>query len=231
MDWGTVRPRLRAFSRHLHAWHLQPWPSSEPPVRRAPRPSRISIAARPSISISASAPAAATIYGPASSRASWARISRASPRLSCATCRAPAAARRPAYVYNVAPRTASPLNASEQALALEQALGDTAFQFDTSKFNWIGSPELRQQDRDDMAHVGHCNARRRQEARSHDGRHRQHDLDAICPGHERPARHPLQIILGYPGGNDINLAMQRGEIDGRGSSSWATWKARDELAA
>jgi hypothetical protein len=35
----------------------------------------------------------------------------------------------------------------------------------------------------------------------------------------------FRIILGYPGGNDINLAMERGEVDGRGSNSWASWKA------
>jgi len=33
------------------------------------------------------------------------------------------------------------------------------------------------------------------------------------------------VILGYPGGNDINLAMERGEVSGRGSNSWASWKA------
>jgi tripartite-type tricarboxylate transporter receptor subunit TctC len=35
----------------------------------------------------------------------------------------------------------------------------------------------------------------------------------------------FKIIIGYPGGNDINLAMERGEVDGRGSNSWASWKA------
>ena len=35
----------------------------------------------------------------------------------------------------------------------------------------------------------------------------------------------FKIILGYPGGNDINLAMERGEVDGRGSNCWASWKA------
>src|SRR5919205_1936469 len=35
----------------------------------------------------------------------------------------------------------------------------------------------------------------------------------------------FKIILGYPGGNDINLAMERGEVEGRGSNSWASWKA------
>src|SRR5919205_1135133 len=35
----------------------------------------------------------------------------------------------------------------------------------------------------------------------------------------------FKIILGYPGGNDINLAMERGEVEGRGSNSWTSWKA------
>jgi hypothetical protein len=35
----------------------------------------------------------------------------------------------------------------------------------------------------------------------------------------------FKVILGYPGGNDINLAMERGEVSGRGSNSWASWKA------
>src|SRR3954464_8774643 len=35
----------------------------------------------------------------------------------------------------------------------------------------------------------------------------------------------FKIITGYPGGNDVNFAMERGEVGGRGSNSWASWKA------
>jgi len=35
----------------------------------------------------------------------------------------------------------------------------------------------------------------------------------------------FKIITGYPGGNDINLAMEKGEVGGRGSNSWASWKS------
>jgi hypothetical protein len=31
--------------------------------------------------------------------------------------------------------------------------------------------------------------------------------------------------MGYPGGNDINLAMEKGEVAVRGSNSWSSWKA------
>jgi tripartite-type tricarboxylate transporter receptor subunit TctC len=35
----------------------------------------------------------------------------------------------------------------------------------------------------------------------------------------------FKIVTGYPGGNDINIAMERGEDGGRGSNSWASWKS------
>ena len=41
----------------------------------------------------------------------------------------------------------------------------------------------------------------------------------------------FKIILGYPGGADINLAMEKGEVDARGSNSWtvSSFKARRAL--
>jgi hypothetical protein len=39
----------------------------------------------------------------------------------------------------------------------------------------------------------------------------------------------FKIVYGYPGGNEVNLAVEKGEVAGRGSSSWATWKARPEV--
>ena len=35
----------------------------------------------------------------------------------------------------------------------------------------------------------------------------------------------FKIVTGYPGGNDVNLAMEKGEVGGRGSNSWASWKS------
>jgi len=35
----------------------------------------------------------------------------------------------------------------------------------------------------------------------------------------------FKVVLGYPGANEINLAMESGELAGRGSNSWASWKA------
>jgi tripartite-type tricarboxylate transporter receptor subunit TctC len=35
----------------------------------------------------------------------------------------------------------------------------------------------------------------------------------------------MKIITGYPGGNDVNLAMERGEVDGRCGWSWSSVKS------
>ncbi len=35
----------------------------------------------------------------------------------------------------------------------------------------------------------------------------------------------MKIVTGYPGGNDVNLAMERGEVDGRCGWSWSSVKS------
>ncbi len=35
----------------------------------------------------------------------------------------------------------------------------------------------------------------------------------------------LKIITGYPGGNEIDAAMEKGELEGRGSNPWSSWVA------
>ena len=36
------------------------------------------------------------------------------------------------------------------------------------------------------------------------------------------------VIAGYPGGSDVNLAMERGEVDGRGTFSWTSLKPKKQ---
>jgi hypothetical protein len=35
----------------------------------------------------------------------------------------------------------------------------------------------------------------------------------------------FRIVTGYAGGSHMNLAMERGEVDGRGSNAWSAWKS------
>jgi tripartite-type tricarboxylate transporter receptor subunit TctC len=34
----------------------------------------------------------------------------------------------------------------------------------------------------------------------------------------------FRVVGGYHGGTDVNLAMERGEVEGRGAGPWTTWK-------
>src|SRR5256714_12333751 len=40
----------------------------------------------------------------------------------------------------------------------------------------------------------------------------------------------VKLVTGYPGGNDINLAMERGEVDGRCGWSWSSIKSQKWLS-
>jgi hypothetical protein len=37
----------------------------------------------------------------------------------------------------------------------------------------------------------------------------------------------LKIVYGYPGGTEVNLAMERGEVEGRATNPWASYVAVD----
>ncbi len=133
------------------------------------------------------------------------------------------------YVANVVPKDGLSLEASEQALALEQALGDESMQFDTSKFNWIGSP-----DSDNKVVVTWHTSRI---ATVDDAKLQDVPMGATSDTTSSQYLRAMnaligtrfKVIHGYPGGNEVNLAMEKGEVAGRGSSSWATWKARADV--
>ena len=133
------------------------------------------------------------------------------------------------YVYNVVAKDGLSLNASEQALTLEQALGDESMQFDMSQVNWIGSPDSDNKvvvtwHTSGIATIDDAKAREVPMGATSDTTSSQYlrAMNAL-------AGTRFKIIHGYPGGNEINLAMEKGEVAGRGSSSWATWKARPNL--
>jgi tripartite-type tricarboxylate transporter receptor subunit TctC len=129
------------------------------------------------------------------------------------------------WVANVAPRDGTVLATADQSLALQQAAGDKRLAFDVTRFAYIGNPNAE----NNTTATWHTSGVRTIE----DARRREVTMGAT--GGSTSSQYPkamnallgtrFRIILGYPGGNDINLAMERGEVDGRGSNSWASWKA------
>jgi tripartite-type tricarboxylate transporter receptor subunit TctC len=129
-----------------------------------------------------------------------------------------------AYAYNVAPRDGLTLCTGDQSLALAQSMGEP-LNFDMSKFLYIGNPSSE----NNTTVTWHASGIRTiAEAMAQ-------EVTMGATGGSPSSQYPrimnavlgtrFKIILGYPGGNEINLAMERGEVAGRGSNNWASWKS------
>jgi tripartite-type tricarboxylate transporter receptor subunit TctC len=129
------------------------------------------------------------------------------------------------YVAKVAPHDGTVLGTASQALSVGQALGDPSLQFDTTKLIYIGNPEADNNTTTVWAASGIKTI--------DDAKKREVTIGST--GDTQSSQYPkvmnallgtkFKIIIGYPGGNDIDLAMERGEVEGRGSDGWSAWKA------
>ena len=129
-----------------------------------------------------------------------------------------------AYVANIAPKDGTVMATASQSLVLEQALGSKQ-PFDMTKVIYIGNPV-----QENNATVVWAASK---VSTIEDAKVR--DVTIGSTGDDPSSQYPkvmnailgthFRIVTGYPGGNDINLAMERGEVDGRGSSTVTEWKA------
>ena len=129
------------------------------------------------------------------------------------------------WVYSLAPKDGTVLATSDQSLSVEQAMGDKQLDLDTTKLVYIGNPNA---DNNTTATWYTSGIKTIEDAKK-----RQVVMGAT--GGSTSSQYPkamnaligtkFKIIIGYPGGNGINLAMEKGEVDGRGSNAWGSWKA------
>ena len=130
------------------------------------------------------------------------------------------------WLANVAPKDGSVAVAITQNLPVHQATGAQGVKFDVREFNWIGNTT----DTPNVINSWHTTGIRTIADVL------QRDLIVGATGTasgsflyphalNRLVGTKFKIVTGYPGGNDINLAMERGEVGGRGSNSWASWKS------
>jgi len=130
------------------------------------------------------------------------------------------------WLYNVAPKDGTTLAMLGQNTATDQALKAEGVQFDVRNFFWIGNMVVV----NNTLAVWHTSGVKTIE----EATKKQLNIGgtgAASPSviYPQVANNLLgtkfKIIAGYPGGGDVNLAMERGELDGRGSNSWASWKS------
>jgi tripartite-type tricarboxylate transporter receptor subunit TctC len=129
------------------------------------------------------------------------------------------------YMYRTAPRDGSVIATVQQSLAMGQAVGESGVNYDASRFNWIGSPVRP----DEVLVVWYTTGVRTIE----DAKRRQVIIGATSSTgmnyvYPKLANELLgtkfKIVTGYAGATHINLALERGEVEGRGSNPWSEWK-------
>jgi tripartite-type tricarboxylate transporter receptor subunit TctC len=130
------------------------------------------------------------------------------------------------YVANVSPKDGLHIGAPQRGIPFEPLLHDASnAKFDAVKFNWIGSTNSDTS----VAIV----SKRKGVKVWQDLRTAKEDIivGGTGIGTERVVvpyvlRNLLgfkfRVIAGYPGGSEMNIAMQRGETDGRGTMTWTS---------
>ena len=129
------------------------------------------------------------------------------------------------WLAQVAPKDGTVMSMIMQPSSMNQALGMGQIQFDVRQLGWIGNTS----DTPSVITVWHtAGVRTVEEAKK---------KEIVLGGTVGTASviYPnvlnelvgtkFKVVTGYPGGNEINLAMERGEVAGRGSNSWSSWKS------
>jgi tripartite-type tricarboxylate transporter receptor subunit TctC len=129
------------------------------------------------------------------------------------------------YIYNAAPKDGTVIGTFSRSMSVAPLLQEAPF--DASKFSWLGSVSTD---------VNVCMTWHTSAVKTWDdmltkpskigglGAGADPDLFALMFKNVFGAK--LQLVSGYPGTNDVALAMERGEVDGMCGLSWSTVKTR-----
>jgi tripartite-type tricarboxylate transporter receptor subunit TctC len=133
------------------------------------------------------------------------------------------------YMAQVAPRDGTVIGIVSQGLAADQALGMSAgLKADLRDFNWIANVVFSNQ----LLVVWHTSPTKSLE----DAKKRETLIGTTGAGSasvQYPAFYnnvlgtKFKIVFGYTGGQEIDLAMQRGEVEGRGTNPYSGWMASE----
>jgi tripartite-type tricarboxylate transporter receptor subunit TctC len=128
------------------------------------------------------------------------------------------------YLYLQAPRDGTYIGMSQNAFPAAQAAGLSGIQFDAAKFAWLGTIAPVNETMTLWHTTGIASVE--------DARRRETIVGATSKGAityiyaammNEYLGTKFKIVTGYNGGNEINLAMERGEVEGR-NNTWSSWK-------
>ncbi len=131
------------------------------------------------------------------------------------------------YVAHVAPKDGSILTIVSQGLPVDQALGlNKTLKVDVRSFNWIGNISYSNQ----LLVAWHTSkVKSLDDAKRLDltiGATGAGSISTQLPAlYNNVMKTRFKIIYGYPDGGDVNIAMERGELEGRSTNTWASYKS------
>ena len=127
------------------------------------------------------------------------------------------------WLYNAAPKDGTEMGTIGRGVAFDPLLGNKSAQFDASKFTWLGSANNE---------VSVCVAWQNTGITKFDDLYTKQmtvggtgggsDTDVFPQIINAVLGTKMKLISGYPGGNDVGLAMERGEVQGRCGWSWSS---------
>jgi tripartite-type tricarboxylate transporter receptor subunit TctC len=127
------------------------------------------------------------------------------------------------WLYRVAPKDGSVIGVIGRGTGFDPLLGNKAAQFDGNQFTWIGSANNE---------VSLCGAWHTSGFNTFDdllaremivgGTSTSADTDQFPRIINGVLGTKMRVITGYPGGNEVGLAMERGEVQGRCGWSWSS---------
>jgi hypothetical protein len=130
------------------------------------------------------------------------------------------------FLYNAAPKDGLVFGTYTRGVTYEPLLGNKSAQFDPTRFSWIGSTN----DEVSVCVAWHTTGiERYQQVLERELVVGASGIGADTYQFPKLVNGVLgtkfKVVTGYPGGNDIDLAMERLEVQGRCSWSWSSVKA------
>ena len=126
----------------------------------------------------------------------------------------------------IAPKDGTVIASLSQATPTDQVLDQPGVRFDSRKFNWIGNLSVVNNILFVSAASGVTTIDEAKKKTLAIGASGASSPSVLYPQvSNNLLGTKFKIISGYPGGGDINIAVERHEVDGRGSNSWASLKS------
>jgi len=130
------------------------------------------------------------------------------------------------WLFNIAPKDGTAVGTVVQSTAVDQALGEPGIRFDAASFNWLGNPIVDNLVTLSWSASGLATL---DDVKTRGG------LFCGSTGGGPTTIFPrvinqllgtqIKVIAGYPGQSAVNIAMERGEVNCIGGTTWSSVKA------